>query len=316
MTEQANRVDWLERQLAQVRDFVARDKARMVDQPERFSVQLSLNSWEAQQEELQQELRQAKAALLHEVVEMRLVGKRMDGSIPLRLLSKLADKFNSALEQAAYHLRHGQGPKKNGLEGIQGEMDLRLSGLAFGSTRLVFAGNITPDTTGDSAMEGALEQIFDVLAAPSAEKVRKLVTAIGAPATRALSDMLGALEKQDIGAQLTWPAPNAKVYQWGGTLDAVRNAHKKLSTVEILKPTPVTLSGVIVKLQVQPKEIGAIFIKTGEKSSVKISYNKQQYIWAKQFNLGQGVELKAMEYIRRDPITDREYVTYKLITED
>lgn len=310
MAEQANRIDWLERQLAQVKGFIAADRARLLIEPDKFSTQLSLESWQTHQEELQQELRQAKALLQHEVVELRLMGRRMDGSIPLRLLARVAEKLNNVLAHAAFHLRHGQGPKRGGLEVLFAEMDMRLSGLAQGSTRLVFAGNITPDLTGDSAMGGALEQIFSVLQTQDPEKIRELVTVIGVPATKALSELLGTLEKQDIGAELTWPAPNATVYRWGGSLDEVRYAHLKLSPLKRIKPEEVSLKGRITQL----KDSGAFYIRDLDGKSIKISYNAQQYQHVQQFTLGMDVDLKAMRYVERDPLTDHEQATYKLIT--
>lgn len=311
MTEQANRIDWLERQLAQVRHFIARDTQRLRESPGKFSIQLSLNSWKSHQEELQQELRQAKEALQHEVVEMRLLGRRMDGSIPLRLLVKVSDKFHNALAQAAYHLRYGKSPSKGVPAELADEIDLRLSGLAFGSTRLIFAGNIAPDATGDSILEGALDQIFQVLASPSNEQIRELVSTIGVKAARELGSLLELLEKQQIGAELTWPAPDAKVHHWGGSLDAVRIAHQRLSTFTNIKPEVVSVSGVIAVLN----DSGAITLRLEDGSKVKVSYNKQQYNHAQQYTLGQQVTLKAMCYTVRDELTGKESSTYKLITE-
>lgn len=312
MTEQANRIDWLERQLAQVKDFIERDQARLQANP-KPSVKLSLQSWKSHEEDLQQELRQAKEALQHEVVELRLMGMRMDGSIPLNLLSKVADKLNRALTQAAYHLRHGRAPGKGIPDALAHLMDLRLSALAQGSTRLLVAGNIAPDATGDSILEGALEQIFDVLQAPTQEKLRELVTVIGVPATKALSEMLGELERRNIGAELTWPAPNARVYRWGGTLEAVRIAHQRLSTFEEVKPVEVQLEGHITDL----KESGAVYIRSElDKRKYKIAYNKQQFGHIQQFTLGMYVKLTAMMYSRVDPLTGKEIATYKLVTGD
>lgn len=311
MTEQANRIDWLERQLAQVRELAAVDEQRVRSNGEDFAARLALNSWQNRIEDIQQELRQEKALLQHEVVQLRLVGRRMDGSIPLRLLSKVADKLNSVLAHAAYHLRHGKGPRRGGLDGLLAEMDLRLSGLAFGSTRLVFAGNIAPDTTGDSAMGGALEQIFSVLQTQDPKKIRELVTVIGVPATKALSELLGTLDKQDIGAELIWPAPNATIYQWGGSIDEVRYAHRKLSVLERIKPEEVTLQGCITQL----RDNGAFYIRTDEKVNLKIQYNAQQYQHVQQYTLGMAVKIKAMRYVERDPLAEHEYATYKLVTE-
>ncbi|MGE6445077.1 hypothetical protein ACQKDL_13025 [Pseudomonas bubulae] len=311
MTEQANRIDWLERQLAQVDQFIDRDTKALEEDPGRYSLQLALNSWRSHQDELHQELRQAKAALQKEVVQLRLLGDRMDGSIPLRLLSKLADKFNRAVTHAAYHLRHGTGPAKGIPEDMARDIDLRLSGLQFGSTRLMFAGNVSPDTTGESLMEGALEQIFDVLAAASQEKIRDLVAAIGVPATKALSELLSTLESASIGAELSWPAPNSRMYHWGGSLEAVRSAHNKLSAFETMHPQKASLRGTISDL----KENGAVYIRNAE-GKHKISYNRQQYQHIQQYQLGMDVNFKVMKYVRTEPLTEREITTYKLITED
>jgi hypothetical protein len=310
MTEQANRIDWLERQLAQVNGFIARDREHLQAQPNKFSTKLSLDSWITHQEELRQELRQAKAALQFEVVELRLIGRRMDGSIPLRLLTKLSGKFNTILAHTAYHLRHGKGPKQKGLEPLFDEMDMRLSGLTFGSTRLVFAGNIAPDLTGDSAMGGALEKIFSVLETQEQAQIRELVTVIGVPATKTLSELLGDLERQDIGAELTWPAPNAKLYKWGGSLADVRQAHERLSPLERIKPEEITLHGRVAQL----KDTGAFYIREEGGGQVKISYNRQQYEHVQQYTLGMQVELNVMRYVERDPLSEQERATYKLVT--
>lgn len=312
MTEQANRIDWLERQLAQVKTFIARDLSRYRETP-KPSVRLSLESWKAHEEDLQQELRIAKEAWQNEVIELRLLGMRMDGSIPISLLSKVSDKLNKALSYAAYHLLHGRAPSNGIPDRLAHDLDLRLSGLAHGSTRLLFAGNISPDAAGESILEGALEQIFDVLQAPTQDKIRDLVTVIGVPATKALSEMLAELGRRNIGAELTWPAPNAKVYQWGGNLEAVRTTHKRLSTFEDIKPVEVQLEGRITDL----KESGALYIRSdSDKRKYKIAYNRQQYVHVQQYRLGMHVEVLAMMYSRLDPLTGNEISTYKLVTKD
>jgi len=311
MTEQANRIDWLERQLAQVANLIKEDEARLAAEPNRYSLQVSLRSWQSHLADLQQELRQAKAALQNEVVQLRLSGRRMDGSIPLKLLSKLSYGFNRAISYAAYHLRHGRDPGRGIPDALSQELDLRLSGLAMGSTRLVFAGSVAPDMAGDCILEGALEQIFDVLEEPSEDRVRELVDSIGASATKALSDMLGALEASEISAELSWPAPNARLYKWGGTLEAVRIAHQKLSKHETREPEPVTLFGEVTDL----KENGALYIRSGS-TKLKVSYNRQQYHHIQKYTLGLPVSLKVMKHVRFEPLSDREYVVYKLVTED
>lgn len=310
MTEQANRKDWLERQLAQAREFLEEDSARLREQPDNFALSLSVRSWKQKVDRLQQEIRQTNCALLNEVVEFRLIGRRMDGSIPLKLLSKIADKINSAISLAAYHLRHGQSPKKGIPDEISSELDLRLSGLAFGSTKLVIAGNVTPDTTGESLMASALEQIFALLDSQSIYELRELVTVIGVPATRSLAAILCELDKQDIAVEIRWPSPDMKIFKWGGTIEDVRRAFEKLSTLKKIEPIQVTLSGSITMLS----ENGAIYIRTKDDRKVKISYSRQQYEHIRNYTLGMEVIIPVLEYTSHDELTDNTIHTYKLIS--
>lgn len=311
MTEQEKRIDWLERQLAQVRAFVARDKARLENSPGDKSYRLSLSSWESQRDELLQELRVAKESLKKEVVELRLTGWRLDGSIPLRLLTLVSNKFHSAIGFAAYHLRFGQDPHRGIPDNLSDELDIRLSNLAPGSTRLLFAGSLTPDAMGDVILESTLEMIFKLLLDPSPDQVKELVSVIGIRATRELCDLLKELEKRDIGAELTWPSPNSDIHKWGGTLDSVRLARQRLSIVSKIKPETVKLIGRVAVLN----ESGSIILRADDGSKIKVEYNKQQYNHAQKYTLGMNVELKALQYTTRDEITQKEHSTYKLITE-
>lgn len=56
MTQQANRGEWLERQLAEVAGFIERDTQRLAASPDNRSLQISLRSWQNHHEELSAEL--------------------------------------------------------------------------------------------------------------------------------------------------------------------------------------------------------------------------------------------------------------------
>jgi len=47
MQTTAERIDWLERQLVQVSQFIARDRELLEKSPDSLSIQLSLRSWES-----------------------------------------------------------------------------------------------------------------------------------------------------------------------------------------------------------------------------------------------------------------------------
>lgn len=56
MTEVDRLIDWLQRQLAQVADFIERDTVRLKETPDSHSVQLSINSWRQHHGELLEDL--------------------------------------------------------------------------------------------------------------------------------------------------------------------------------------------------------------------------------------------------------------------
>lgn len=50
------RIEYLEGQLAQVQEFIARDTARLAEVPGDFAFQLSLKSWEAERNNILRDL--------------------------------------------------------------------------------------------------------------------------------------------------------------------------------------------------------------------------------------------------------------------
>jgi len=311
MTEQEKRIEWLERQLAQVRAFIDRDKLRLENSPGDRAYKLSLSSWESHRDELLQDLRVAQESLRREVIQLRITGWRLDGSIPLRLLTIIASRFNSVLGFAAYHLRYGSDPKRGIPDEVYDELDVRLSGLAHGSTRLLFAGSTAPDVTGEAVLEAALLHIFGILNDSTSEEMQELISHIGIRATRELCDLLKELEKRNIGAELTWPYGYTREIKWGGSLSSVRSALQKLSIISKIKPEKIILCGTVSVLN----ESGSIILRSAEGDRIKVEYNRQQYEHVQKYTLGMAVSLPALKYTIRDEVLGKEKSTFKLITE-
>jgi hypothetical protein len=310
MTEQLNRIASIERRLALVNEFVERDQAKLAEAPNDFALEIALDSWLAQKEELTQELRLAKEEHNKEVIQFRITGRRMDGSIPIRLLADVATRFNNTISHAAFYLRHGTLSPKGIPATLSDELDLRLSGMAFGSTRLLFAGKITPDASGEALLESVIRQIFEILASGSREATKELVSRIGIKATKELSELLDVLEKQELGAELSWPTPDSEILKWGGTLADVKSAKSMLSVFKELKPELVEIKGRITLLN----EAGSIYIKDSESHKYKIEYSKQQFDHASLLTLGQEVALKAMKYSFLDELSGNERTRLILVT--
>lgn len=311
MIEVASRVEWLERNIAQAREFLARDRAHLTDSPDDFAAKLSARSWETHMEEMQQELRQTKEAMRRELVEVRLFGAQVDnGSIPLRLLSRISHHINTIIGSAAHHIRHGVNPARGVSDELANELDLRLSGLAFGSSRLLISGNIAPDTTGESLLDISLERLFDVINSTTSNEIHDLVPVIGTKAFREIDELLGAFESQNIGASMRWSAPNEREHSWGGSLQAVRTTRARLAQISQREPEPEQLSGTVRSLS----DTGRIAVQlVGEPKLVRIRFPKALYNDVQQLTLGATVTLNTIKHSFIDELTGEEVVRYVLI---
>ena len=189
--------------------------------------------------ELEKRLQRAKAERRHEVIGLKLEGARLaKGCVPLRLLAKLADHLNAALEQSAWRVWNREGDAARIAPGFIRELDLQLADIGIGSARLAIIGNTAPDLTGVSALETALREMFDVLGA-DVNAVTDRVHAVGFRAGKSLCDFLTVLERENVAADLTWKAPD-KSYEWHGDGPEITRVRALLD--DIGEPTTTTES--------------------------------------------------------------------------
>ena len=223
--------------------------------------------------ELEKRLHRAKAERRHEVIGLKLGGARLaKGGVPLRLLAKLADHLNAALEQSAWRVWDREGDAARIDVGFIRQLDLQLADIGVGSTRLAIIGNTAPDLTGVSALETALREVFDVLGADSADAdaVSDRVHAVGFRAGKSLCDFLTVLERENVAADLTWRAPD-KHYEWHGDSREITRVRALLD--DIGEPTTTTESfrARINVLSIRNR-LEVERLDTGEK--LRLSYHK------------------------------------------
>ena len=189
--------------------------------------------------ELEKRLHRAKAERRYEVIGLKLEGARLaKGGVPLRLLARLADHLNAALEQAAWRVWDPGGDAAKIEAGFIRELDLQLADVGAGSTHLAIIGNTAPDLTGVSALETALREVFDILSADM-DVISDRVHAVGFRAGKSLCDFLTVLERENMVADLTWRAPD-RSYEWHGDGREITRVRALLD--DIGEPTTTTES--------------------------------------------------------------------------
>ena len=220
--------------------------------------------------ELEKRLHRAKAERRHEVICLNLEGARLArGGVPLRLLAKLADHFNAALEQSAWRIWDREGDAARIDAGFINELDLQLTDIGIGSTRLAIIGNTAPDLTGVSALEAALREVFDVLEA-DVDAILDRVHVLGLRAGKSLCDFLAVLERENVAADLTWTAPD-KSYEWHGDSREITRVRALLDDIGEPTTTTETFHARINVLSIRNR-MEVERLDTGEK--LRLSYHK------------------------------------------
>lgn len=204
----------LERDLSRIKELVSHNESA-VQASSRPQVQkVFLSSTEKIKTDLEKKIRLLKSERAFELFNMRLIGPQMTGSIQLRSLLKLVPKLNSALEHSSWHFWNKSGISERIDENFIRLLDLRLAGIEPGSTNLVIVGNTQPDLTGESALENALRAIFKLLSS-SVDDLIDNVHEIGISASKALSDLMSELEKENLAVELNWGASD-NYFRWNG----------------------------------------------------------------------------------------------------
>ncbi len=300
----------LRRHVENLRANAAETKARADDNPEDWLLQSIATSQQNAVVEAARQLSLAEVGPADVALEWRLVGQRLKfGELPLSLLAKLADPLNKLLLRAAYFARNKAEPQHGVGEDLANELDLRLSGLAPGSTRIFLAGNATPDTTGNSALSEGIEHLLDALiSADDFQAFYERIGDLGESASHALRDTLRALEQEEASVEVIWRTPTG-TRTWSGPYDQVVRLRSLLDGVSEPTIRQAEVAGAVEVLNAN----GTIRLTDsfGQKKSVRFN-PKNQTDQVSSLRLGQHVTLSVTERVVLDPISGNEVSQYRL----
>jgi hypothetical protein len=304
-----DRVAQLEHEVALVRGFLRQEEDKLALQPASQSAKFFFDAKLAQLRELEKELQLAKAARLNELLEIRLSGLHVArGSIPLELLARLAAPLNDVITSAAYRLATGDEPTGRVPEDLKELLNLRLAGIAPGSTRLLILGNVTPDATGDSILENALRQLFLFGKSPS-DLLLDAIDALGIRASRKIADFLHEIDRAELGFSFVWEAPGNEEFRWEGDATYAAQLRERIAQVREGKVYENILKGEVRNLA----DTGRIEIRTSESPRVKIRYPKDKYGLVTALHLGEEVQLRVRTHEYVDNVRRESTIAHHLL---
>lgn len=304
-----NSVKEIEQDIAKVREFLREEERLLEINPNDAAASFFTSAKKEHLKELQTQLRLAKAARDRELLEIRLVGDQTThGTIPLHLLAKLLAPFNDALTCAAHRLATGEELEKPAPQQLKAMLDLRLAGLASGSTRLLVTGKTSPDLTGESVLENALRGFFDLLKEGD-QGFLDTADSVGVKSVRKVSNFLNEAKKNGLEIELSWNSPSNKPYRWFGGFDQITSFRKLASTLGDPVVNEELVMGHVKKLL----DTGRLEIQKSNGERIKVTYSADKFEYISTLHLGQSVTLKCKKYEYHDRLRHENISKYHFV---
>ncbi len=206
---------------------------------------------------IKSELLLAQAEEVGELLDLRFMGVRAEGSILLDSFIKIAEPLSLALKCAAQRLRYGSNDSQIKPE-IADTLNIKLAGIKYGSTRILLTGNGRPDLTGSNLLHETLIQTFRVLNANN-DDFYDAIDAIGGKAANHFGDAVKAIDNAGLGAEFTWNTPTNNFF-WRGLPDDLVRIKALLDTIKEPEIYMETITGMVAGIL----DTGRLDLRTDE----------------------------------------------------
>lgn len=281
--------------------------------PNSRALQLTTESYKNQLEQLQNELRIAKAKREKEFVEIRLRGRNTDGSISLEALGQLSRGFSDMLIYASTSIQFGisRKPKREQIKEVSNTINLKLVGLAPGSTKLYITANTSPDLFGNSLSEKSLENSFNLFQSKTPEKLIESAAFLGKKSIDGVKTFISAINKSDFEVSINWSSPEDKNYNWEGGKHELTTLINSLNKITEPEPELLTVSGELITISLK----GNFEIKEDRTDVLyKGKYPNDLVEKMKQLHIGMKCKAEIEKKIFINQATEKESVYYTLLT--
>lgn len=217
--------------------------ARVREEPDNFFLAVAAKNQQDAAAAVHHELQIAEAEEAGELVDLRLIGPRANGSIALDWFISAMDPLSRAWKLAAHRLRYGRETNRRIPDDVVSSLNLKLAGLGYGSTRIFVTGNALPDLTGESLLHATLQQTFRLLNSRN-EEFYDAIDAVGGRSAHQLSEFMKALDSAGLAAEFNWLSPQGRC-TWNGRPDEITRIRALLDTIREPDRYEETLTGAV-----------------------------------------------------------------------
>jgi hypothetical protein len=244
-----------------------------------------------------------------EIIDIRLKGRVAKvGKLPLDLLGDFAKSLSECIIESSRKYQYGNKTGVKTLNSVKETVDLRFDRLVPGSTHILVTGNSSPDLFGNSMIENALINTFELLNVHNDSELMDKSEKYGGTGVKKLSRILDLSINNHLEFDLEWSSPNRKVYRWEGNSDKIKQLSNSISKIESIAPEKIEISGTLVMQSLK----GQLEIEDSEGKLLKVSFPMSFLEKIKEFQIGENFSAVIIKNILKNNITKQEKASFEL----
>jgi hypothetical protein len=244
-----------------------------------------------------------------EIIDLRLKGHLARlGTLPLDLLGQFTKSLSDCIVEASRKIAYGNRATPKVLDHIKNTIDLRFDRLIPGSTHILITGQTAPDLFGNSTIEDALKNTFNILNSENGDELFVQSEKYGGKGVKKIDHLLSLSIKNKLEFDLEWTSPGNANFKWEGTSSKINQLHSSLAQISIDDPEEIEFNGILhmqsLKGQLEVRE-------EGNKSMVML-FPLAMLDNIRQIQIGDACHGIAVKTILSNKVTGQEKVSYEL----
>ncbi|ONM43131.1 hypothetical protein BXT89_14350 [Halopseudomonas pachastrellae] len=251
-------IEFLRSHAKRLSEFAKETELKAKANPDDFFLQIAAKNQRDAAASVRSECALSTAERNGALVDLRLIGPRADGSVSLETFVKAMHPFVNACKLAAYKIRNGQEAASRVSREISSTLNIKLAGLAPGSTHILMTGNASPDLTGESLFNETIKQLFELLNSDNASFYDSIDT-VGGKAAHHISELMKSLDSAGLAAELSWNGPGGRRV-WAGRPDEIVRVRALIEAVQ----EPTTFDEKIEGTVAGIRDTGRLHVRTDD----------------------------------------------------
>lgn len=279
--------------------------------PNDFALKMQIDNYKSEISNLQKSLHDANLKRNKEIIALRLKGNiARSGTFPLESVGGITNSFSNALYKTSQFLQYGKKGGKKIESVLKNSLDIRLEGMASGSTIFYVSAKTSPDIFGKSIIQNSLENTFELFASNNEMELMENIEKVGVKNSKYFSNFLDELVKDDLEIELTWESPDYETHEWIGDKDKIIMFTNTFKSIEISEPETISFQAELITLSLKNK-IEIRDIDSGQIFSVKCASLFTEVL--KELHIGELRDVTITKTTIINTVSQKEKIEYNLL---